>query len=369
MPVSEGRDLDRVRKELQDWLATHWSRRHPGAASPVLGELTAPEGAGFSNETLLTDLSWTDSEGDERRDGLVVRLRPDYPVFPSYDLQRQYRIMGLLAATGVPVPRVYFLETDEAVLGTSFFVAERVEGRIPGDAPTYHSGGWLADLPAARQRAIWFEGLEMIARVQEIDVEAAGLGFLDPGPDPTAAAIDEYEAFLDWAAAGRDYPVQRAAIAWLRENRPRGEDRVVVWGDARIGNVIFGPDDRARAVLDWEMATLGSPEADLAWTLHVDWHHSAGYGIERLAGLPPREESVAWFERRTGRPLRHLTYYEVFAALRFAVIYVRLDLLVKRAGLMPADAGDLGATNPCVNWLRESLGMAAPSDPGPAGTT
>jgi len=356
MPVSEGRDLEYVRKRFQDWLAPRWSDRHGGATDVEVGTLTAPEGAGFSNETLLADITWRDAEGAKRSDGLVLRLRPDYPVFPSYDLARQFRIMELLSATPVPMPRMDFVELDDSVVGTAFFVAERVDGSIPGDAPTYHTEGWMASLDPEGQRKVWHEGLEMIARVQEVDWRSCGLDFLDTADaNPTAAGIDEYEAFLDWAADGRDYPVQRDAIVWLRENLPQERDRVLVWGDARIGNVIFGPDLNARAVIDWEMATVGSPETDLAWTLLVDWHHCTGYGIERLAALPSHEETVEWFRRRSGRDLENVDYFMVYAALRFAVVYVRLDWLVKRAGLLPEDSGDLGATNPCVNWLRDHL--------------
>jgi len=95
---------------------------------------------------------------------------------------------------------------------------------------------------------------------------------------------------------------------------------------------------RCRAVLDWEMATLGNPEQDLAWWLFLDRHHSEGIGIERLAGLPGREETVARYEELMGRPVRHLDYYEVFAAFRFAVIMCRLWQLLIAYGAVPADA-------------------------------
>lgn len=357
MPVSEGRDLELVRGRLQEWIAPRWAERRGTASDVTVGTLTAPEGAGFSNETLLADLHYRDATGSEQIDPLIVRLQPDYPVFPSYDLLRQYRIMELLSKTALPMPRMDFVELDRSVLGTPFFVAERVDGSIPGDAPTYHTEGWMASLDAEGQRQVWFEGVEMIARCQEVDIAGKGLDFLDTGDaDPTAVGIDQYESFLDWAAAGRDYPIQRRAIEWLRANRPPENERVLVWGDARIGNIIYGDDLCARAVIDWEMASVGSPETDLAWTLFVDWHHCEGYGIPRLASLPSPEQTVDWFRQRTGRPLDHVDYYMVYAALRFAVIYVRLDWLVKRAGLMPQDSGDLGATNPCVNWLRDRLG-------------
>lgn len=357
MPVSENRDLDQVRTRLERWLARRWPERVEGAGAITLDGLVAPEGAGFSNETLLATLGYRLGAA-ECAQGVVVRLEPDYPVFPTYDLGRQFDVMRCARGAGIRVPEMYFYEADPAVVGSPFHIGERVDGRVPGDAPPYHAGGWMAAQTPEMQRRVWDEGVDTLAAVAALDWRAAGLGFLDPGDgiDPLARALDEYEEFLDWAADGREYPVQRAALAWLRANAPSSGDRVLSWGDARIGNIIYDTNCRAAAVIDWEMCAVGSPEWDLAWTLLVDWHHSDGFGIPRMASLPTRAETVARWEERTGRHAENLDYYEAFAALRFAVIYVRLDWLVKRAGLVDPDGGDLGATNPCVAWLAGHLG-------------
>ncbi|MFN8104595.1 MAG: phosphotransferase family protein [Acidimicrobiia bacterium] len=356
MPVSESRDLEVVRARIEGWIRPRWAARVEGATGVTLDALVAPEGAGFSNETLLGSIHF-EVGGAARAQGIVVRLRPDYPVFPTYDLGRQFTIMRCLRDSGVRVPEMYFYEEDETVVGSPFHVGERVAGRVPGDAPTYHAAGWLAAEPPQRQCRVWEEGVDTLAAVAALDWRSAGLGFLDPGEDvdPLAHALDEYESFLAWAADGREYPVQRAALAWLRAHAPATGDRVLSWGDARIGNIIYDEHCRAAAVIDWEMCAVGGPEWDLAWTLFVDWHHSDGYGIERLPALPGRAETVARWEDRTGRTACDLDYFETFAALRFAVIYVRLDWLVKRAGLVEPDGADLGATNPCVAWLQDHL--------------
>ncbi|MBX7159862.1 MAG: phosphotransferase family protein [Acidimicrobiia bacterium] len=357
MPVSENRDLAQVRADLEGWLGARWRDHEAGATGVSIDDLVAPEGAGFSNETLLGTLRF-EVDGEERAQGIVVRLRPDYPVFPTYDLQRQFTVMQCVRAAGVRVPEMYFYEDDESVLGSPFHVGARVAGRIPRDAPPYHAEGWMAAESPALQRRVWEEGIDTLAAVAGVDWRSAGLGFLDPGDgvDPLAHALDEYEAFLTWAADGRDYPVQTAALAWLRSNAPGDTERALSWGDARIGNIIYDSHCRTVAVLDWEMCAIGSPEWDLAWTLFVDWHHSDGFGIPRMASLPGRDETIARWEERMGRRARDLEYYEVFAAFRFAVIYVRLDWLVKRSGLVDADSGDLGSANPCVAWLRDNLG-------------
>lgn len=356
MPVSENRDLELVRSRLEAWLAPRWAERVGGAIDVSLDGLVAPAGAGFSNETLLSTLRFR-AGGEDRSQGVVVRLRPDYPVFPEYDLAKQYRVMGCVREAGLPVPEMYFLEEDESVLGSPFLVGERVPGRIPAEVPPYHVEGWMADAAPEMQRRVWDEGIDVLAAVTRLDWRAGGLGFLDPGAgvDPLTRALDEYEAFLDWAGDGRDYPVQRRALGWLRANAPAAGDRVLSWGDARIGNIIYADDCTPAAILDWEMCAVGEPEWDLAWTLLVDWHHSEGFGIKRIGTLPGRDETVRRWEERTGRTVRNLGYYEAFAALRFAVIYVRLDSLVKRAGLVGPDEGDVGLNNPCVAWLRDKI--------------
>ena len=78
-----------------------------------------------------------------------------------------------------------------------------------------------------------------------------------------------YERYLEWASAGREQPVAEAALAWLQKHKPSGEPEGLVWGDARIGNIIFDGTKPA-AVIDWEMVTCGSPEKDLAWTVFLD---------------------------------------------------------------------------------------------------
>jgi aminoglycoside phosphotransferase (APT) family kinase protein len=151
--------------------------------------------------------------------------------------------------------------------------------------------------------------------------------------------LDDYERFLAWALDGATHPTCEHALEWLRRNRPRGQEpRAVCWGDARIGNMVF-QDSRCAAVLDWEMATIASPEQDLAWWLFLDHHHSAGLGSPRLTGFPERGETIARWEEWTGREARHLAYYEVFAAFRFSVIMVRVARQMEFQGVLPAGSG------------------------------
>ena len=174
-----------------------------------------------------------------------------------------------------------------------------------------------------------------------LDWRGLGLGFVDTqaeGSTPLERQLRYYENYLAWATRTLRNRLAEEGLAWLREHRPTGTEPVgFCWGDARIGNMIFR-DGRCVAVLDWEMATLGNPEQDLAWALFLDRHHSEGVGVPRLPGFPDRDATVSRYEARTGRPVRHLRYYEIFAAFRFSVIMMRVAQGMKELGVLPPDS-------------------------------
>ena len=323
MPTPWKRDLDAARSSLSGWMR----RQLPGARDFELSELVAPQSSGFSNETLLCDARFT-RDGRSQLERLVIRVQPTgFQVFPEYDMRLQFRTMQLLARTDVPVPRMFWIEEqDRSVLGAPFYVMGRVEGRVPSDSPPYNASGWLTELPDAEVAAIWWGGIECLAKVARLDHRAAGFSFLER-PELGHSALDQnlayYRSYHDWAARGRAQPTADAAYAWLASKRPEGEPTGLVWGDARIGNILFD-GTRPAAVLDWEMVTLGSPEVDLGWTLFLDRYHSIGVGVPRLPGFPSREASVERWEELAGHRVRHLHYYEVFAGYRFAVVMMRL---------------------------------------------
>ncbi len=339
MPSPRGRDLDATRKSLERWLA----HKLPEARDVRVSMLGGPDTTGFSNDTLMFDGTWCEA-GESRREPLVVRIEPTgHRVFPEYDLSRQYRIQSLLRETDVRVARMFWEERDESVLGAPFYVMERVEGRIPTDNPPYHVGGWVTEIEPDQRTALWWSGLDVLTRIHRLDWKGLGLAFLEReggGETPLERDLAYYERYLDWAWSRHEapHPVCAPALEWLREHRPRErEPTLLSWGDARIGNMIFR-EARCVAVLDWEMATLASPEADLGWWLFLDHHHSAGLGAPRLSGFPERAETIAHYEERTGHRCRHLPYYERLAAFKFSVIMVRLAQQMLAAGVLPPDS-------------------------------
>ena len=134
---------------LRNWLCG----KMPSAGQLRLSPLRRP-GAGLSNETFLCELSWREG-GHDRSQDLVIRLEPkDFQVFPDYDLPRQARILQRLAGTDVPVPAVRWLEEDGSVLGSSFYVMDRIEGSIPSEVPPYHAFGLCFEATPERRAAM-----------------------------------------------------------------------------------------------------------------------------------------------------------------------------------------------------------------------
>ncbi len=165
---------------------------------------------------------------------------------------------------------------------------------------------------------------------------------------------------LEWARTDEPQPILDAGAQWLREHLPQPRRMTLCWGDARLPNMLFR-DLRVVAVLDWEMAFVGDPEADLAWWLFLDWNHSDGYGIERLKGFPGRDETIARYQELTGTRVENLFFHEVFGAFRFGAIMARVAVIMREAGL-PMPTEDFASNNPCTHRLADLLGLPRPDE-------
>src|SRR5262249_41884613 len=172
------RDLASVEVGLTGWLRSKLPDRQGLTISP----LKKPS-AGVSNETLLFDVSWRDtahSPPHSRSEALVARLMPaGAPVFPEYDLARQFRILHCLPNTNVPVARPPWYEADEHILGCPFYVMRRINGQIPSEIPPYHAFGFTLEMTHERRARVWWSGIEMLARIHGIDWQRHGLSFLE----------------------------------------------------------------------------------------------------------------------------------------------------------------------------------------------
>ena len=359
MPVPDQRDREVTRAILQTWLTGQLS----GASNVVVDAVQAPATNGFSAETLMFDASWRAADGGQRNERLVAKVAPTgFQIFPEPRFAEQFRLLSILAGTQLPVPAVHWHEPDPAVLGAPFYVMSRVDGDVPTDMPPYHTGGWLTEVSPAERESIWWSGVGVLAQVHALDVAGLGLDFVDQvafGPTGLRQRLAYYEHYLDWAYTG-SVPVALAALAWLHEHRPAEDaEPVLLWGDSRIGNIIYSGGQPA-AVLDWEMATLGQPEEDLAWFLLLDRHHSEGVGVARLAGFPDAAATIDRYQELTGRTLAHMDYYEVLSALKFAVVMARIGQLFIHYDLVPPD-NDFPYNNTATQLLAKILGLPPPA--------
>lgn len=344
---------------LATWLSDQLGER------VVVENVAAPDGTGFSSETVLYDAVLPG-----RREHHVLRRRPQgRSVFRHYDLRAQFEVMRRLGQdTRVPVPRVRWYEDDPSVLGSPFLVMDRVDGRVPADNPPFTMAGWLHDAPPEEQRAVVEHAIDALADLHLVDLDAIGLRQVldrpEHGPTGLRQQIAVYEDLLAWGADGDPPPTVAAALAWLHEHLPDEADlpHVLTWGDARISNAIFDGTTPV-ALLDWEMATIGPPQVDLAWFLHLDEQFAAGLGIDPLPGFPSDDELVARYARRTGFEVGDLTWYRVWAGVRFSIVMMRIGQHVLDDNDLEGHE-DITHNNLATRHLARILDLPSPGEPG-----
>jgi len=335
------RDPDELAARLTEWA------RATIAPGLTVCEASAP-GNGMSSETVLFDLR----DADGRIEHYVARVEPlpeVYPVFPEYNLDLQKRCMELVRAhTDVPAPEVPYAETDPSWLGSPFIVMKRVEGVPPLDVPPYVFGGWVMDATPEQRARMQRNAVSVLARLHAITPEQHDLGFL-MRPEHGDTALDQqlgYQRwYYDWAREGATYPLIERTFEWLEANRPTDVRTVFLWGDSRIGNMLW-QDFAPVAVLDWEMATVGPPEVDVAWMIFL---HSffqdlaARFDMPGLPDFMDRAEIIATYEELSGYALHDVEWFEVYAALRFAIVSIRTSTRGIAYGSMeqPDDLDDL----------------------------
>jgi aminoglycoside phosphotransferase (APT) family kinase protein len=295
-------------------------------------EVTAPEGSGMSSETLL----FTVQPGEGPAERYVARLAPlasqQFQVFPEYDLDLQRRVMQTVAEhTEVPVPVVVTHETDAEWLGSPFLLMRRIDGIVPSDIPPYTMAGWLYDAPPEDQRKLERESVRVLARLHDLTPETHDLAFLDR-PQFAAGALDQHldyqRWYYDWARDGQQVPLIERTFAALDKTRPEEGPTVLNWGDSRIGNMMFR-DFAPVAVLDWEMAALGPAEVDVAWMIFLHRFFedmTRKYEMPCLENFLQRDRVAEIYAEESGREVHDLEWFEMFAALRFAIVSIRTTL-------------------------------------------
>jgi aminoglycoside phosphotransferase (APT) family kinase protein len=325
------RDDADLARGLAAWCAQRW----PDAGYEI-AQLDRPR-AGWTNETLLVTLRGVGRGGEKR---LVVRLPPAVPTWPVYDLAAQARVLEALAPGAVPVPQVIGYERDDRWLGAAFLVMSYEPGRPGPEAPALDR--WVTDSTVDTQRRMHEQFLDTLATIHRLDWRAAGLaGVVRGGEASLAREVSWWVDYVDWASAGTPTIALAEAVAWCAANVPRSEPEAsLCWGDARIGNVLFADDRTATSVLDWELATIGPAEMDLAWYLALD-ELTTHFIKKTVPGFLTRAEIIARCEAALGRAVVDLEWHEIFALVRSTAINDRQARLAAESGVAyPGVAGD-----------------------------
>jgi aminoglycoside phosphotransferase (APT) family kinase protein len=195
----------------------------------------------------------------------------------------------------------------------------------------YNFDSWVSAATPEQRATLQESTLAVLAALHAVGDPAerfAYLGVDRPGPTAMRRQLADQAAYYDWAREGLRVPIIDRTFAWLEDRFPADEGGAgLCWGDARIGNVLYAPDGfEPAAVLDWEMAVLAPPEVDLAWFSYIHTFFEDLAGVFGVPGLPDflrLDDCAATYERLSGRTPRHLDWYTVYAALRYAIVSIR----------------------------------------------
>lgn len=299
--------------ELEQRLAAFIARQVGVERVSVSGLRKLPGGA--SREIWSLDVSY-EKYGARVQLPLVLRRDPSAAAVGS---QRgdEFDLLRAAAAEGVPVPKVHWLGDDPATLGGPFFLMDRVDGE------TLARRLLRDDAYAEARRVMTAQLGRILAAIHRIDRVRHHLTFLTEPPaneSPAQNEMDRYEQIFR-AIAPDPHPTFELAFRWLRQRLPRGNERVVVHGDYRIGNVIFGPEG-VRAVLDWELAHVGDPMEDLGWICVRSWRF--GSDDKPVGGIGMRDELFRAYEAGGGRAVdpERVRFWEVLGNLKWAIMTI-----------------------------------------------
>lgn len=326
---------------------SRWMARHAGRDGACLGRRL---GGGNSN---ITQVVHTDA-GD-----LILRRPPDSAISESAakGVRREYRMLTALAGHA-PVPRVVAFCEDREVIGQPFIITELIDGvSITTTLPPAYS----AD--AGTLGRIGEELVDALARIHTVDWAALGL----TRPATTDGYVrSQVERWLETRTtdAVRDLPLVGVVGRWLLANLPDATPTRIVHGDYHLDNTLFRADEpRLAAVIDWELATIGDPLADLGLMLAF-WGPRAvdppGFAfvqaVTRVPGVVTREALAERWSDRTGLPVDSLRFYLAFACWRLAVIVEGAYVLYCRGLVADSYSRDLGEDVPRL--LAEAAAIA-----------
>jgi aminoglycoside phosphotransferase (APT) family kinase protein len=251
-----------------------------------------------SHSIFMVRADWKEANGTVSED-LIIRMEPDMGVHQSYDIGRECETVKKMYGSGVPVPKIYWLEQDTSILGHPFVLMEKIEGERLMDA-------WMKH-PEHRSQ-LMEDLISVLVKIHQVDWQVGGLGFLgEPEHDRFYALseIKKWEQVLEKGAYCAN-PVAAELGVWLRRNMPAAERTTVCHGDYSVLNA-YVHEGRIAAMLDWEMVGLGDPVSDIAWLCNMaaavrmpDWDQERFIrGYEETSGTKVNQESLRFWSMFT----------------------------------------------------------------------
>jgi aminoglycoside phosphotransferase (APT) family kinase protein len=302
-----------------------------GLAGPV--RVAPVGGPGQSNPTYFVDTN-------DRR--FVLRRQPDGDLLPSaHAVDREFRVMSALHGTRLPVPHTVLYCARSDVVGTPFYLMDRLEGRVFGDA-------CLPGMAPAERRAVYQEMACTLATLHGLEPQALGLA--DYGRPGHYFQRQIARWARQWGQSRtHDNPALDRLIDWLAGHVPADDARALVHGDFKLNNLMFHPrEPRVIAVLDWELSTLGHPLADVAFSCTAWRTTSAEFGGMRgldlaTLGIPTEGEYLAQYRARGGDTSALSPFHFAFSFMRWAVIFEGIAARALRGNAVHANAAEVGA--------------------------
>ena len=292
-----------------------------------------PIAGGQSNPTFFVDF-------DNR--SMVLRKQPSANFLPSaHAVDREFRVMQALAATDVPVPKMLLFHADRDVVGTPFYMMERLQGRV---FPHYA----LPGMEPSERRDIYLAMADTMARLHKVDWAAVGLSDFGRHGGYFSRQIARWTNQWQTARTRESADVERL-IAWLPKNIPDENETSISHGDFRLGNLMFHPSEpRVVGVLDWELSTLGHPLADVAFnciayhTLPSEYGGVRGLDLAAL-GIPAQADYLKHYYGTSGRADGVSAFHFAFALFRMAVIFEGIAVRAASGNAAAGNAAEVGA--------------------------
>jgi aminoglycoside phosphotransferase (APT) family kinase protein len=290
---------------------------------------------GASKLQVAFTLDWSRPGRGRERTPLVLRMQPAESIVETSRL-REFQVLAAMDGV-VPVPPVFWCDADGEHLPYPGLVYGFVAGVTKPSTGSGGVSGVGTSLPPEFRERLAPQFIEHLARIHRRDLAGADLGAFDVPEPGTTQAAEWSLAWWErvWEEDGdEDVPLLRLAAAWLRRRLPVLDRPSIVHADYRIGNFLFTEEDaRISAWLDWELARLGDPHLDVAWTMSHAWSGLHEDGKTRLvSGMVPEPEFLESYERASGRRVdpRTLDWYKVFDAYSLAVLLIGTSFRIAR---------------------------------------